>query len=561
MIAYSQVPAPAKTLAAADRLLAVDPNNLRGFVFEVYLRKQTAESLTEHVAKQAALDAAASYATRGLGAAKPEQMTDADFTTLKGSVAPTFYSAIATAALGKKDTPTAILNYKSEIASAPRDQTTRPGPVLQDIYQLGVAYYESTPPDYVNCTWYASRAASFAPEPYKTEFLKVATYCYKRYHGIADGFDTITAAVQTNLNPPPGFRIAPAASAAEIIAGVMKTTPDLSTLAIGDKEFILANGRPFDADKVFATLRGRSTMIPDAVVISARGKEINAAVSYDAVMSHTADFTFVLSKPPAAPPSIGSRVDLAGTYVSYTQQPLMLKMADAQVLNRPVGPNGGPQTSSDSNPGNGSYSAQNDPRGALSSGRCNWSNDFSFIRDPEMLNTLKTQNFSQKLAQGGQSIDQQISAGEAALQQITDSLPNIETAIRAISSPPLNHFNFQFDYVATCKQNRGADQGTALLAEMCQHVNVENTRYALNGTLQIMDCMTGRPIRADIGPNQDTPVVASELPPDVRSAVVPVATNSCNVHTSGDTYSPPPDPNCPNVSRPGDPKPGDKITH
>lgn len=332
MIAYSQVPAPDKAIDAADRLLQVDPNNLRGLTFEVYLRKQAADALTDPAAKQAALDASASYATKGLAATKPKDMADADFDTLKKGVTPTFYSAIATAALNKKDMATAITNYKSELASVPVDQTTKPGPILQDTYQLGIAYYQSTPPDYVNCTWYTARAANFAPEPYKTEFLKVANYCYKKYHGKADGFEAVTAAVPTSLDPPAGFTIAPAPSPADIVADVIKSTPDLATLAIGDKEFILANGKPEDAAKVWETIKGKTVQVPDVVVVSVTDTTLTASVSDDSVQAKTADFTFNLKEPIKTPPAVGDKVTMDGTYASYTPSPIMITMSDAEIV-------------------------------------------------------------------------------------------------------------------------------------------------------------------------------------------------------------------------------------
>jgi len=361
MIAYSQFAAD-KALDAADRLLKVDPSNLRGLTFEVILRKQAADAATDPAAKQAGLDAAASYATKGLAATKPKDMTDADFTALKTGVTPNFYSAIATAALAKKDDPTAITNYKAELASVPVDATTKPGAILQDVYELGIAYYQSTPPDYVDCTWYTSRAAAFAPEPYKTEFLKVANYCYKKYHGKADGYDAVTTAVATNLNPPADFKIAPAPSPADIVADVIKTTPDLATLAIGDKEFILANGKPEDAAKVWDTIKGKTVEIPEAVVVSATDTEVTASVSDDSVQSKTADFTFKL-KPIEIPEipegataakkaaikkeaaeaqkkideikaatAVGAKVTFAATYDSFTPNPLMITMTDATIV-------------------------------------------------------------------------------------------------------------------------------------------------------------------------------------------------------------------------------------
>ncbi len=73
MLAYSTFD-PAKSLDAADRLLQVDPNNLRGLTFETYFRLSGADSITDPTAKQAALDKAADYAQKGLVAPKPADM-------------------------------------------------------------------------------------------------------------------------------------------------------------------------------------------------------------------------------------------------------------------------------------------------------------------------------------------------------------------------------------------------------------------------------------------------------------------------------------------------------
>ena len=318
MLAYSAFD-PQKTIDTADRLLQVDPNNLRALTFEVYFRSQAADKATDPAAKQTALDAAASYATKGLAVTtKPADMSDADFAKVKEAATPVFYRAIATAALNKKDSATAITNFKSELSSVPVAQTQVPGPMLQDTYTLGQAYYQSTPPDYVNCTWYASRAAAFAPEPYKSQMLPLAKYCYKKYHGADDGYDAVTAAVQTNLNPPADFAIKPAPSPSDIVAQVIASTPDLATLAVSDKEFILQNGKPADAAKVWDTIKGKSVELPNVTVISATDSVIQAAVSDDAVQSKTADFTFNMKEPLKTVPAVGSTVTLSGTYTSYT---------------------------------------------------------------------------------------------------------------------------------------------------------------------------------------------------------------------------------------------------
>jgi tetratricopeptide (TPR) repeat protein len=123
MQTYAQANDVDKALDAADRLLQVDPNNLRGLFFEAFLRQQGANSLTDAAAKQAGLDAAAGYAQKGLAATKPADMTDADFKKVQDTAFPILYSIIAATALNKKDNATAIDAYKKELAYVPLAQT------------------------------------------------------------------------------------------------------------------------------------------------------------------------------------------------------------------------------------------------------------------------------------------------------------------------------------------------------------------------------------------------------------------------------------------------------
>jgi len=331
MLAYSSFD-PAKTLDAADRLLQVDPNNIRALTFETYFRLQSADQTADPAAKQAALDKAAEYGQKGLAATKPQAMSQADFNAVKNAATPVFHRAIAMAALGKKDGATAVAQLKQTLSSVPVEQTKTPGPLLQDTYVLAQAYYQSTPPDLVNCTWYAARAASFAPEPYKSQMMPLAKYCYKKYHGADDGFDAVATASQASLDPPAGFTITPAPKPADIVKQVIASTPDLATLAISDKEFILQNGTPEDAAKVWDTIKGKSVQFPDATVISVTDTALQVAVSDDAVQSKTADFTFNLTAPLKTPPAVGAKATVTGTYASFTPSPIMITMSDGAVV-------------------------------------------------------------------------------------------------------------------------------------------------------------------------------------------------------------------------------------
>jgi hypothetical protein len=346
---------PNKAIDPADRILQLDPTNLKALYVETYVRGLQAGSVTDPTAKQAALDTVASYAQKGLAAPKPKDMSDADFTTLKGAQYPVFYSAIALDALNKKDAATAIDNYKKELAIAPPDATKTPGSVLQDIFYMGEAYYQSTPPDYLSCAFYTSRAVAYAPDNYKAAFSPMAKYCYKKYHGADDGYDAVMAAATANLNPPADFAttIKPAPTAADIINGIFKDTPDLGTLAVDDKEFILQNGTPEQSAKVWDSIKGKSVEIPGALVIASTPTQLQVAISADAVQSKTADFTFNIAPADdadkkltplqakaadakaaaiAKATAVGQTVTLDGTYDSFTPTPIMIVMKDATVV-------------------------------------------------------------------------------------------------------------------------------------------------------------------------------------------------------------------------------------
>lgn len=333
---YGQLNDPAGMLAAADKLLQTNPSNLRALTTEMSLHKGMADQKTEPAEKQAELDKAADAAKKALTATKGKDMDQATWDAMIKQATPYLYSAIASAALNKKDTATAIDNYKKELAAVPPEQTAAPGPFLQDTFFLGLAYMQSTPADYVNCTWYTTRFVELAPEPYKTQYAPTAKYCYVKYHGKADGYETVQAAVKTNLNPPAGFAITPAPKPSDIVHDTIATTPDLSTLALSDREFILAYGVKEDSDKMWAVLQGKDVKIPDVVVVEATETSIKGSVSEDAVQSKAADFTFNLKEPLTKVPAVGDKITVSSTYDSYTQSagqavPVMIVMKDATV--------------------------------------------------------------------------------------------------------------------------------------------------------------------------------------------------------------------------------------
>jgi len=345
-----------KAADAATRLLQVDPNNLKAMYVYVAVKKQSAGALKGDALNQT-LDDAAAMAQKGLAATKPAGVADADFTKQKSTSDPFFHSALAMdARFSKKDLKGAISEYRTELQldDAADPASTKSGPALNDTLALGQTYSQLDPPDMINAVWFLARAENFAPDSYKPVIDKQAKYWYKRYHGSPDGFDAVMAKAALTVFPPGDLVIKPADTPADIANKVVADTPDLTTLALGDKEFILANASKENAEKLWALLKDKLTEVP-GVVIAATTTQIQVAVTDDAKTDKKADFTVNMKTPldekdvpavgstfvpspttPAKAPAKGAAPapeakTLTGTYDSYTQSPAQIIVRDGEI--------------------------------------------------------------------------------------------------------------------------------------------------------------------------------------------------------------------------------------
>jgi hypothetical protein len=332
MASYQQSGDVPKTLATADRVLAVDPGNLRALAVSVYLQETQAKTKTTPADMQPILDKAAQEAQTGLNATKPPAMADADFQKLKAATTPIFESAIAQDDVVKKDYAGAVTAYTAELKAYPDPTATQSGQGLNDTYLLGQAYAQSTPPDLKNAAWFFTRAAQFAPDQAKPQIEQAAEYFFKKYHGSMDGYPAVQALAKTNLFPPPDYNPTPAPpppSPADLAAQTVQSTPDLKTLSLSDQEFILFNGKPEDAQKVWDVLKGRRVQVPGAVV-QASADSVQLAVTEDNKASNKADFTINMKTPLKTVPTVGATVTFEGTFDSYTPQPPMITLSDGE---------------------------------------------------------------------------------------------------------------------------------------------------------------------------------------------------------------------------------------
>jgi len=328
--AYANPMDPDKELSAATRLLQVDPNNLKALLYSVVVKKGQAQ---QHNDQQAADDAKA-LAQKGLGVPKPASTSEDEWKTLTSASYPIFRSAVALDDVMKKDFKSAIDDYKQELMLYSADQT-KAGPGLVDTLNLAEAYVnlnpkKPDPSDLKMAIWFYARAWDFAPAAYKPQIEKKLEYWFNRYHGSLDGLDAIKTQAQATEFPAGEVEVAAAKTPAEKIHDLLTNTPDLKTLALADKETILAYGSKEDADKVWAVLKDQQTPVP-GTVIESTPTEVKVAVSDDAKQAKTADFIVNMKEPlkdkdvPAASSDVKLMKDggpeLDGTYDSYTQIP------------------------------------------------------------------------------------------------------------------------------------------------------------------------------------------------------------------------------------------------
>jgi len=328
---YQQTGDADKTVGAAGRLLQIDPNNMKAMVISVFIKKnQCARSVDPNTGKSNDIqtcDDGAALASKGLQTTKPAGLTDDDWKKQTGIAYPAFHSMMALDAAMKKDFKTAEAEYKAELMLYSDDQSKSAG--LSDTLLLAQAYAQpGAAQDLQLAAWFYARVWDFAPANFKGKIESELERSYKKFHGGLDGLDTIKQQAQASAFPPGTFQITKAKSPAEQIHDLVASTPDLNTLALADKETVLAFGTKDDADKMWAILKDKTTQVP-GIVIEATASQIKVAVTQDAKDAHVPDFIVNLKAPladkdiPAPGTEFKSQpaAELDGTYDTYTQVP------------------------------------------------------------------------------------------------------------------------------------------------------------------------------------------------------------------------------------------------
>jgi len=329
MAAYEQSGNAAKTIDAANRLLQVNPNNVRALALLTYNARNMAEQgqNTQQNAAQAR-----QFGERGLQAlqtaTKPEGVSDADWDKLKTQTEIIFQGAIGFAALQSKDYPAAQQHLQAAVDARtkanPNDPTN-----LRDIYPLALAYLEANP---INPTglFYVARAANLSNQ--NPQIVKYGVYKYSKYHGSQEGWDQLLAQAKTSPTPPPGFTVTPAPSPADQ-AKQIADTKDPKQMDFGEWELVLSEGDPATQEKVWNAIKG--TDVPFAAkVISATKTTLSLAATADAIQNNQADVEVTMAAPLTAAlmPKVGQEIQIQAKPDSYTPKPFLMKMVGGQLI-------------------------------------------------------------------------------------------------------------------------------------------------------------------------------------------------------------------------------------
>lgn len=330
MVSYQQTNNQAKMLDAAQRILQVNPNNLRALALLSYIKRAQAEAGQD---AQNNLTQGAQFADRGLQALqtapKPDGTSDADFTKMKTQMSAIFNGTSGMAALQGKNYPVAQQRLRAAVEADPND--------LRNVYPLALADLTGTPPNQVEGLFFIARAANLAAgSPGQAQIESYGKNQYTKYHGSDQGWTDVMAAAKANPLPAAGFTITqyvpptPAQQAADLVK--TKAPKDMS---FAEWELVLSAGAPADAEKVWSAIKGVALQM-EGIVIKAAPTELQMAASQDDIDQKRADIVVTMGGtiPAKLMPQEASTLDFEGTPVSYTPSPFVLTMEKGALLTK-----------------------------------------------------------------------------------------------------------------------------------------------------------------------------------------------------------------------------------
>ncbi len=329
MIAYQQTNNQPKMLETAQKLLAINPCNIKGLALVAYAKGAMA---TAGQNTQQNFAESGQAGEKGLTclqtAPKPEGTSDADFQKLKSQTAGIFNGAAGIAAFQAKDYAKAEQYLRAAVEADPAN--------LIDVYDLALAYLASGPTEKdVDGIFFIARASNLAQGAGKDQIAKFGKSKYTKYHGSDEGWADILAKTATTPLPPADFTIkqyvppTPAEQAAALIK-----SKKIEEMSFAEWQMVLSEGTPEDAEKVWTALKGKPLQMEAHVISIDSPSQLKLAGSSDDIEAKRADIdlTMTAAIPAKLAPKEDTDFQFQGTPVSYVAKPFVMTLNEGALL-------------------------------------------------------------------------------------------------------------------------------------------------------------------------------------------------------------------------------------
>ena len=332
MGAYQGTNNQAKTLDTAQKVLAVNPCNIRALALLAYTKRAMAEAGQN---AQQNLAEAGQSGEKGLQClqtmSKPDGTSDADFQKLKAQTSVIFNGAAGISAYQAKDYGKAEKYLRASVEADPTN--------LRDLYPLALAYLmPGAAENDLDGLFFIARAANLAQGAGKDQIAKFGKSKYVKYHGSEEGWTALLAQAATTTLPPAGFTITKYVppTPAEQCADLLKTKK-VEEMSFAEWQLCLSEGKPEDAEKVWTVLKGKPLqMVAHVITIDSSGKatKLQLAGSSDDIDAKRADIDLTMSAaiPAKSMPKEDADFQFEGTPVSYVAKPFVMTMNEGALL-------------------------------------------------------------------------------------------------------------------------------------------------------------------------------------------------------------------------------------
>src|SRR5450755_2881774 len=333
MSAYQKANNAAKMLETGQKLLQVNPCNIRGLALVAYTKQAMATAGQNPAQNFAEAGQAGEKGLQCLQTApKPDGTPAADWEKLKAQATSIFNGAAGLGAYQAKDYAKAEQFLRAAVEQDPTN--------LLNVYDLALAYLAPGPTEKdVDGLFFIARASNLAQGAGKAQIAKFGASKYNKYHGSEEGWSDLLAQTGTTTLPAAGFTIkqyvppTPAEQAAALVK-----SKKVEEMSFAEWQLILSEGTPEDVDKVWSVLKGKPLQM-QAHIISLDTSDkthtkLMLAGSEDDIEAKRADIDLTMSAaiPVKQMPKEDTDFQFQGTPVSYVAKPFVMTMDDGALL-------------------------------------------------------------------------------------------------------------------------------------------------------------------------------------------------------------------------------------